>query len=382
MKILVNTISTKKITGGAFQIAQNFLLKSLEHSDIEWLYVASQDVDDAIGYKFEELKGKRYFVFPTQPDYKGSYLEVKKKLAKLEADLVPDLIYTITAPCYFKFITPEVMRFTNPWVTHPNKYSWSVLTLKEKIWCYLYVLNQKRLMKVAHYFITQTETCAKGICRITGEPNWHVKVVKNVLPCSFKSVDNTPIREDEWINIAAVGAPMPHKNFDIIPDVLHELENIGISNVRFHLTIALDSIEAQQLDAKLNEYGYRNRLVNHGRMTQKDLGEMYRRCQFCFLPTLLEVFSASTVEAMYFHLPIVATDFPFNSEILEDSCLYYEPKNAKAAADQFANLIGDSQLQDILKAKMEKRLAIYDDYDVHFNTIKEFLINIAKGIIK
>ncbi|KKB51062.1 hypothetical protein HMPREF1212_01791 [Parabacteroides sp. HGS0025] len=28
MKILINTISTKKITGGAFQIAQNFLLIS------------------------------------------------------------------------------------------------------------------------------------------------------------------------------------------------------------------------------------------------------------------------------------------------------------------------------------------------------------------
>ena len=30
MKVIVNTISTKKNAGGAFQISQNFLLKSLE----------------------------------------------------------------------------------------------------------------------------------------------------------------------------------------------------------------------------------------------------------------------------------------------------------------------------------------------------------------
>lgn len=67
MKILINTISTKKHAGGAFQISQNFMLKTLEHSDIEWYYITSQDVDDAIGYKFAHLRGTRYFVFPTQP---------------------------------------------------------------------------------------------------------------------------------------------------------------------------------------------------------------------------------------------------------------------------------------------------------------------------
>lgn len=376
MKILINTISTKKITGGAYQIAQNFLLKSLEHPEIEWLYITSQDLDDAIGDKFTDFKGIKYFVFPTQPDYFGTYNVVKKQLAKLELELSPDLIYSITSPCYFKFKTPEVMRFTNPWVTHSNKYSWRTLGLIGKIRYYIYGLNQKRLMKSAHYFITQTETCAKGIRRITGLPENHIQVVKNVLPGNFKSVDNSPICEDDWINIAAVGAPMPHKNFDIIPYILEELDKIGISNVRFHLTVAPDSVVAQQIDTKLKDYGYYNRVVNHGNLSQKDLGEMYRRCQFCFLPTLLEVFSASTLEAMFFQLPIVATNFDFNAEVLEDSCLYYEPMNGKAAAFQFAKLIGDSQLQNELKERMQKQLTIYSNYDAHFNAIKDFLIKV------
>lgn len=364
--------------GGAFQISQNFLLKSLEHADVEWYYVTSNDVDDAIGDKFRFIRDKRYFVFPTQPDFKNTYKQVKKQLRELECQINPDVVYSITAPSYFTFKVPEVMRFTNPWVTHPNKYSWSVLSLKERIYYYLYGLNQKRMMKVAHYFITQTKTCAEGIRRVTGEPEEHVKVVHNVLPAIFKQVENTPIVEDEYINIACVGAATTHKNFDIIPDVIKELDDLGINNVRIHVTLPSDEPTLGKVSAKLKKYGLNERLINHGRLAQKDLAEMYRRCQFCFLPTLLEVFSASTVEAMYFNLSIVATNFPFNTEVLADACLYYEPKNAKDAAKQFAKLIADKELQATMRERMARQLTIYGDYDAHFNAIKDYLIKVAK----
>ena len=69
MKILINTITTKKHAGGAFQISQNFMLRSLEDTDVDWFYITSQDVDDAVGNRFQHLRGSRYFVFPTQPDF-------------------------------------------------------------------------------------------------------------------------------------------------------------------------------------------------------------------------------------------------------------------------------------------------------------------------
>lgn len=378
MKILINTISTKKHSGGAFQISQNFMLKSLEHSDVEWYHITSQDVDDTIGEKFAHLKGTHYFVFPTQPDLCGTYKQVKKQVAELEAKIQPDVVYSITAPSYFTFKTREVMRFTNPWVTHPNKYSWSTMSFLPKLKQWLYCLNQKRLMKAAYAFVTQTETTKKGIMRITGKPTEKVCVVNNVLPGVFKTMDNTPIVEDDWINVACVGAPVPHKNMDIIPDVIDELAKIGIKNVRFHTTIPVDNPMMAKVVDRCAELGYKDRLINHGRVSQKELGEMYRRCQFCFLPTLLEVFSASTVEAMYFNLPIIATDFPFNTEVLADACLYYEPKNAKDAANQLAKMIADKEVQATMRERMARQLAIYGDYDAHFNAIKDYLVKVAK----
>lgn len=377
MRILVNSVSTKKISGGAFQISQNFLLKTLEHRDVEWYYITSQDLDDVIGEQFNNIRGKRYFSLPTQPDFKHTYAKVKKQIKLLEQQIKPDVVYSITAPSYFTFEATEVMRFTNPLVTHPNKYSKSTQTWIERIRTWLYCKNQVRLMKKAHFFITQTETTKQGILRITGLPENHVCVVNNVLPSVFKQMDNTPIVEDDFINIACVGNPVPHKNFDILPDVLIELKRLGIENVCFHTTIPFDHPLNNKLKKHLNELGMMKNWKNYGRISQKELGAMYQRCQLCYLPTLLEVFSASTVEAMYFNLPIVATNFSFNTEVLADSSLYYEPKNAKAAAQQLAKLIADKALQEEMKEKMKIQLAKYGDYDKHFNAIKAFLLEVA-----
>jgi len=376
MRILVNTISTKKHAGGAYQIAYNFLVKTLEHQEVEWIYVVSSDLDEILP---EQIKSnKNYYMFPTQPDFKGSYKRVKKELRDLEQQLKPEVVYSITAPSYFTFDTVEVMRFTNPWVTHPNKYSWATMTFATRLKTRLYCLNQRRMMRKASYFVTQTEITKKGIMRITGVLPENVKVVNNVLPQVFKSLPQTPkVQDGNWIDVACVGAPVPHKNFDILPAVVKELKWLGVENVRFHVTIPSDNSLLSLYKRELDAIGLSDRIITHGRCSQMDLAEMYRGCQLCFLPTLLEVFSASTLEAMYFRLPVVATNFDFNSEVMGDSCLYYEPMNAKDAALQIKKYVESEALCNEMKQKMDERLNLYGDYDKHFNDILAFLKEVA-----
>lgn len=378
MRILLNTVSTKKHSGGAYQIAYNFLIKTLEHQEVEWVYVVSKDLDEIMP---EPLKAKsNYYVFPTQPDFKHSYKQVKRQLAELEENVKPDVVYSITAPSYFTFRSPEVMRFTNPWVTHPNKYSWAVLPVLERWKKRLYCWNQRRMMKKAKYFVTQSETTRQGIIRITGAASENVVVVKNVLPEVFKSLPKEPKPQDgSWIDIACVGAPVPHKNFDILPDVLRELKALGVENVRFRVTIPSSDPLLAKYGEQLKQYGLEGRIISQGRCSQTELAEMYRQCQLCFLPTLLEVFSASTLEAMHFRLPVVATDFGFNTEVMGDSCLYYEPMNAKAAAEQIKKYVEDKRLRETMKQRMDKRLELFIDYDKHFNDILAFLVQVGEG---
>ena len=182
------------------------------------------------------------FILPAQPDFKGSYLTVRKLIRTIENKINPDVVYSIVAPSYFIFNSKEVMRITNPWVVHPNKYARETLDFKGKLRNDLYCAIQKYLIRKCKYFITQADYTAKCIAEIAKVPNENVCVVSNVLPGIYKTLDNRPLPSDGWINITSVAAPFPHKNLDIIPDVLIALrDNYGMDNVRFHVTMPQNS---------------------------------------------------------------------------------------------------------------------------------------------
>lgn len=375
MRLVVNTVSTKKGSGGALQIAYNFLLGTLKYtSDIDWYYLTSSDVDELVGHYFESLRDIRYFVFPTQPDFLGSYMSVKKALRTWEEKYKPDVIYSISSPCYFSFKTPEVMRFANAWVTNPNALAWKSMPGLKRIKMYMYRCVQKRLLRRAKFIITQSETVRKGLLVITHLPEDQIAVVPNVLPHVFSGAVVNRETDPEWIDIVCAAAPVPHKNLDLIPDVLRYLrDEHNINNVRFHLTLPEGHSLYKTIERRSSAMEFKNRIINHGRCTQLRLIEVYNKCSMCFLPTLLETFSASSLEAMYFGHLIVATDFSFNREVIADAGLYYKPGNAKDAASQIASLLVNEELQKQLQGKMKKRIGLFVSYYQHFHGIVAFI---------
>lgn len=379
MKIVVNTISTKKHSGGAYQIACNFLMESLRHQDeIEWFYITSQDVDEIVGVYFSKLKDNRYFVFPTQPDIKGTYHHVKRVLSEWEDKYHPDVIYSISSPCYFTFRTPEVMRFANAWITNPNREAWKSMPWKKRMRMYLYRINQKRMLRHAKYIITQSETVRKGLLKITGLPKESVCVVPNVLPNVFKEAVVSKKLDEKWVDVNCAAAPVPHKNLDIIPEVLNVLkEKYNITNVRFHLTIPDGDPILNNILYRSSKIGMCANIVNHGRCTQQQLIPIYNQCSICFLSTLLETFSASSLEAMHFGQLIVATNYEFNREVIGDAGLYYTPASATDAADKIAEVIQKKGLQLELYKKMNERIICYNSYSEHFDKTVLFLKSIA-----
>lgn len=270
------------------------------------------------------------------------------------------------------------MRFANAWVTCSNRYAWNSLNFREKIRMWAYCFIQRRLLQKAQYIITQSETVRQGLLRITKLPENHVTVIPNVLPEEIKRQPAEPkIADGGWVDIACIAAPVSHKNLDIIPSVLQILEERhGVYNVRFHVTIPSEAKLWRKILMDARGLNVDDRIVNHGYCTQEKLAEIYRSCQICFFPTLLETFSATLLEAAYFRLNVVATNFDFNKEILEDTALYYEPMNTDSAADKIALLMNEEMLRNDLLEKMGRRIFRYSDYKQHFFETVAFLKSI------
>ena len=326
MKILINVVNARNV-GGGLQVVHNFLLGTQQFArpDVEWYYAVSECLDSKyLDEIFKTKANSHYHVFPNQPDFLHTYRRVQNELRQLENDINPDVIYTILGPCYNFFKNREVIRFVHPWVVTSNPYAWSTLPFKTKIRMKIHILLLKKLVRRIPFIVTQTEAVKQGLIKELGKNPEHIRVINNVLPAVYASLENTPIEEQtSWVEIPVVGGG--------------------------------------------------------GNLKQQDLAILYRSCKISFLPSVLEVFSASTIESMYFQLPTVATNLSFNTEVFADSCLYYTPKNFKGAASQIVKAVTDEKLRSELCDKMKKQLLRFNSFEKYFNDTVDFLIEVGSG---
>lgn len=381
MKVVINAIFAKQRGGGGFQIVNNFIKTSInDNSGIEWIYFVSEDFDKFVDGLFDESRDKTYFVFPTQPDV-NSHFFVQRRIDKLVAQLKPDVVYSILAPSFFKFDCKEVMRCSNAWnyVDSVNSWAWSSQTFKQRIITRFKAMLVCREMKHSSFFVTQTDVAKRSIMQITGTTGDNVKVVPNVLPAIYLNTKVEKKTDDNIFDIVYVSAVYPHKNIDIIPLVANILKSeYNISSFRFHVTIPdRDKGFLTKFKSQAIQLGVNDLIVNEGYQTQKQLVSLYSKCDLFFFPSLLETFSASLLEAMYFKMPIVATDFDFNIEVAKDAALYFEPQNAEQAAMQISRLICNKQLYNQMVVNGQERIQCYNDYQKHFNEIRDFLIEVV-----
>lgn len=173
---------------------------------------------------------------------------------------------------------------------------------------------------------------------------------------------------------------MPHKNLEIIPKVASILKNkYGLQNFKFNITIPLNNIKKNKsfyILAKKN--GVSNYINNLGYQSQLQLIDLYSKCDIYFFPSLLETFSAALLEAMFFRLPIVASNFDFNQEVADDAALYFQPMSAEDAANKLYHLITDNNLYESMISKCKNRIQLYNDYTKYFKDTSNFLIDVAK----
>ena len=117
----------------------------------------------------------------------------------------------------------------------------------------------------------------------------------------------------------------------------------------------------------------KNNIVNHGYCKQNELVELYQKCEMCFFPSLLETFSATLLEAMFFNLLIVASDYSFNKEVTDEAALYFDSLNPHDAACKISRLANDDCLQKEMLKKNKLVLNKYKNYDEHYRQTINFI---------
>lgn len=105
--------------------------------------------------------------------------------------------------------------------------------------------------------------------------------------------------------------------------------------------------------------GLQEHLVNVGPVAQSELPGYFGASAGLILPTILESFSATYVEAMQYQRPILTSDMDFARVICGEAALYFDPFSPDSIRDAIRQLQRSPALQAQLVARGAQRLRTY-----------------------
>lgn len=367
MKLIID--NSNLFAGGGIQVAISFL-KDLKHLELnhEYHIIQSPNMENSIGnIDFP----KNFYFYNLSENTISSKKQRIKEVIVLENKVHPDCIFTVFGPSYHKSNYPKIVGFAIPHIIYPNSPFFKKISLKEKIHIKLLCLIKSYFFnKNSDALIFETQDAA-NIYKEKNSFSIPLYVANNTLneifyrPCEWKKL---PLQLDDSFNILCLTANYPHKNLSIVPDVI----NILTKKFNFHNFKFIISLNQQDMFIPDHCKPY---LEFVGRVDLEQLPDLYRQSNLVFIPTLLEVFSATYLEAMYMKKPIIASDLSFSKDICHDCAYFCEPTNPEAYADAIYKLYTKPEISLDLVQKGETNLKRFgtsmDRTQKYLNIIEE-----------
>ncbi|WP_063654931.1 glycosyltransferase [Candidatus Arsenophonus triatominarum] len=257
----------------------------------------------------------------------------RKKLNDLVKEYQITDVFTVFGPSYWKpKVKNHLVGFAQAWLIYDTSIIIDMLSLKEKM--KIIVLSFIQPLYFKHNstkLVTETDdvrlqieklfkicpkkvfTVSNTISSIFYEPKFYDRKILNKLPTK---------NDDIWL--LTIAHDYPHKNLGIITKLVERLP----SQFKFILTVT------NEFKIKI-PLKYQDRVITLGKISSAQCPPIYEVCDALFLPTLLECFSVSYVEAMYMGKPVFTSNRAFAKTICGDAAYYFDPLNA----DDIANTI-------------------------------------------
>ena len=340
MRVIINASSIFK--GGAEQVVNSFINECREIRGNEYHILLCDNI-------MSELDAGSFpenFHFHKLDKRPGtSFIQMIKSLRyfnRLEKKIRPDVVISTGGHGYWRPKAPILTGFNIPHYVYPESPYFQQISLKKRLYWRLKKKFDLHFYKSSDAIVVQTDDVNRRVKKLL--PGASVHTVSNTVNGAFlnppEMVSKLPERTGiEEVRLVTVSANYPHKNLEIIKDVLDELMSMNKTHVRFVLTLPEEAFDS------FMEEKYRPYILNVGPVTITECPSLYRECDIMFLPTLLECFSASYAEAMAMKKPILTSDMGFAHTICGDAALYFDPMDGKDIAEKIIKLTSSPALQ-------------------------------------
>jgi glycosyltransferase involved in cell wall biosynthesis len=374
-RLLVNCSTL--VQGGGIQVGISVVEHFIRSKKFDTFFILSSAISKQV--TMASIDPKKIFITQTSPANPLSY-KLKNQIKKIENDFKPQLVYSVGFPSYIHFQQIELGRYTNPWALVNHSAAFHQLNSFNKIKILLKARYRNFSARHALFFETQTNIAANGIERRLNINPENIKVIPNSINNLYFDSHKKVKKDNNLVKILYIAAPHIHKNIDIIPDVARELGIlIPNKNFKFFVTLPKGSRHIEKLNRDANNKQVADQITNLGQLTVKECIDAYLESDIFFMPSLLEVFSASYLEAMQMSIPIVASDLDFAREACGTAALYFDPRSPKDAAINLQQLIENKGLRGSLISNGQSRLKEFPQNKLKFEILDQFISKIKKN---
>lgn len=349
MKVLINCSNLR--FGGGKTVAINIIRQLLKHDLYYIILIVPEDPDyaefdknkDIIKYYVPKVFNKVYF----KPLLNSRYL--KNIVYKLEPDLILSL-GNIAIPTKIR----QILLIHQPYFAYRDSIVWQKLDFRFYVFIKMMVYQISRNLKFADQVLVQTNAMRKRIVQNYSLPIDQVKLFPNAVNLTnmqtIKELD--PIfSKGSIINLLFLSKYYPHKNFEILISLAIQIKKL-ILNIRISVTLdANESSETAKFLQKIKANQLENIIVNIGNVPFDEIPKVYESHHGLFMPTLLESFSGTYIEAMFYGRPIFTSHIDFATEVCKDAAYYFDPLSINDILDTINNAFLDINL---MMQKVEK----------------------------
>lgn len=371
-RILINGISAN--TGGGKSILNNFLR------------VISKSVSE-----------DRYFIVLPRNEQLTKYLDSENiRIVKLNFFLKVKIILPFT----HRFILPiiinrlQIRRIINlsdlpistyqfqlflfdwAYALYPESKVWKMMEMKEYLIRKIKIFVFERNLRFINVMVAQSDAMKVRLEKKYNIKN--VRVINNAV--SLENFDagkklTFEVPTTNKINLLYLTYYYPHKNLEIFLEVGKLIKD---QKLDYRLIITLDPIqEGQGRDflKRIADDGLSDIIINIGKIEMEDVPSVYRQCQGLLMPTLLESFSGTYVEAMYHRIPIMTSDFDFARDICRSGAVYFDPFNSKEILETIEKVYKNLDLKECLIERSYERLKDFPSWEEVSQSFIEIIKN-------
>jgi glycosyltransferase involved in cell wall biosynthesis len=260
----------------------------------------------------------------------------------------------------------QIYLFDWSYAIYPDSQAWRRMSVKDRIVRSIKLYLIKRCITLPLLILAQTQTAKDRLKKYYNIAN--IDILPNAV--SLDSLSGGECKDfnlpKNKIKLLYLTRYYTHKNIEIF---LPLAELIRVRNLPYILVITIEPSQhknAKKILELIKKEKFEDVIVNTGEISMSNVPSLYQQTDALLIPTLLESFSGTYIEAMYHKKPIFTSDIDFARDVCQDAAFYFNPIDVE---DILNTVIHAFNNPDLIKTSILngiRRLSEYSSWEEVF----------------